>query len=324
MAEILKPSRRDLLKYSAGVGAALLAGLPRSAMAQTFPSEAINWMVQGDPGGTPDISTRIVEPRLSKILNVPIGVENVPGADGRVARARLYNAKKDGYTMLTDNSNSTVLGELFYDGAYVSEEFEPIYGWERTGYQLCVKKGSPIQTFQDLERETKKRRVVAGTIGLGSDSHLQMLLISEQLGMPMSLVHFEGSGEAYAALLGDHIEVAIAGAGSGSRNAETLHFLCVTNTVREFALPNVPTIVELGYKVDVLVRIWFAMTSPGVPEERVQILSAALEEAFKDEQVKEQLAKAGVSPTVVPRAEIRPSIVKFKESAIKFKDLMTK
>jgi tripartite-type tricarboxylate transporter receptor subunit TctC len=125
-------------------------------------------------------------------------------------------------------------------------------------------------------------------------------------------------------VLGNHIEVTIGGAGSGARNKETLDFLCVTNTEREYALPDVPTIGELGYKVDVLIRIWFAMTSPGVPEERLQILSAAFEQAFKDPTIKEQLAKAGVSPIVVPRNEIRPALVKFKESAIKFKDLMTK
>lgn len=322
MTKTFGTTRRRLLGGMAAAGAAATLGWGGSARANTFPARDINWLVYQAPGGSLDTTTRIIQPVLAQKLGVALPVENLTGAGGRIARARLTNARADGYTIMTDNSNTVVLGELFFDGPYDSLAFEPIFGWERAGYQICVVKDSPIRTFQDLYDLSQTRRVTVADIGHGGDSHLQLLIMREQLGMDLQLVHFSGSSEAYAALLGGHVDAAMAGAGSGARNIDNLHFLGVTNPDREFALPDVPSFKEQGFDFDIIIRTWYAHTTPGVPEERIQILADAFAAAFEDEAMVAQQNAAGISGVPVPREVIKQELEAFKAQAIRFQDLL--
>src|SRR4029450_9179371 len=92
-------------------------------------------------------------------------------------------------------------------------------------WHLWLKKDSPIQTFQQFVDECRKRRVVVGTIGRSGSSHIQLAALQKELNLPFGMVHFEGSGKAYPAVMGGHVDAAISGPGSGSRMRERLHVL---------------------------------------------------------------------------------------------------
>ena len=161
---------------------------------------------------------------ISRSNGIKTNLEYVLGAGGRVARSKLFTARPDGYVMMTESAPGGAIDEVIGRAGYKASEFIAIYGWSVVSWQLCVKKDSPIQTFQQFVDECKKRRVVVGTIGRSGSSHIQLAALQKELNLPFGMVHFEGSGKAYPAVLGGHVDAAISGPGSGSRMRDSLHF----------------------------------------------------------------------------------------------------
>jgi tripartite-type tricarboxylate transporter receptor subunit TctC len=320
--------RRDFLaqagKAALGVTAASSAGpLVSSAMAQEkFPAHEVNWIIYQAPGGSLDTTARIIQPYLEK-AGVKTTLDYVLGAGGRVARSKLYTGKPDGYAMMTESAPGAAIDEFIGRANFKASDFPPIYGWSVVGWQICVKKDSPIRTFQNLVDECKKRRVVIGTIGRGASSHIQLAAIQKQLDLPFGVAHFDGSGKVYPAVLGGHIDAAISGPGSGSRMQDSLHFLAVTGEHREKALPDVPTLIELGFNVTPIDQIWYAMATPKTPADRLAALSAAFEKAFADKALTEQMEKAGESIVLLKRPEIEKMVAQQSEVIDKYKELLT-
>jgi tripartite-type tricarboxylate transporter receptor subunit TctC len=320
--------RRDFLakagKAALGVTAASSAGpFASSALGQEkFPAHEINWIIYQAPGGSLDTTARIIQPYLEK-AGVKTTLDYVLGAGGRVARTKLHTAKPDGYAMMTESAPGAAIDEFIGRASFKAKDFPPIYGWSVVGWQICVKKDSPIRTFENLVDECKKRRVVIGTIGRGASSHIQLAAIQKQLDLPFGVAHFDGSGKVYPAVLGGHIDAAISGPGSGSRMQDSLHFLAVTGKHRESALPDVPTLTELGFKVTPIDQIWYAMATPKTPADRIDALSAAFEKAFSDKALIEQMTKAGESITLLKRPEIEKMVAQQSEVIDKYKDLLT-
>jgi tripartite-type tricarboxylate transporter receptor subunit TctC len=319
--------RRGFLRNAArgALGAAAAGGIGpwgSSVRAQeAFPSRDINWIIYQAPGGSIDTTARIIQPFLEK-NGVKTGLEYVLGAGGRVARTKLFTARPDGYVMMTESAPGGAIDEVIGRASYKANDFPPIYGWSVVSWQLCVKKDSPIQTFQQFVDECKKRRVVVATIGRSGSSHIQLAALQKELNLPFGMVHFEGSGKAYPAVMGGHVDAAISGPGSGSRMRDSLHFLAVTGETREKALPDVPTLTELGFRVTPIDQIWYAMATPKVPDDRLAILSAAFAKAFEDKLLWEQMEKAGEYLKLLTRAQVADMVGKQAEVIDRYKDLL--
>jgi tripartite-type tricarboxylate transporter receptor subunit TctC len=304
-----------------GIGAA--GGMPgNSAFAQEkFPARDIGWIIYQAPGGSIDTTARVIQPYLEK-NGVKTNLDYVIGAGGRVARTKLHTARPDGYLMMTESAPGGAIDEVIGRASYKASDFIPIYGWSVVSWQLCVKKDSPIRTFQQFVDECRKRRVVVGTIGRSGSSHIQLAALQKELNLPFGMVHFEGSGKAYPAVMGGHIDAAISGPGSGSRMRENLHFLAVTGEEREKALPDVPTLKELGFAVTPIDQIWYAMATPKVPDERIVILGNAFAKAFEDKMLWEQMEKVGEYLKLLTRPQIEVMVRKQSDVIEKYKDLL--
>jgi tripartite-type tricarboxylate transporter receptor subunit TctC len=163
---------------------------------------------------------------------------------------------------------------------------------------------------------------VVATIGRGGSSHIQLAAIQRELDIPMGMVHFEGSGKAYPAVMGGHVDAAISGPGSGSRQRDSLHFLGVTGEIREKALPDVPTLKEQGFAVTPIDQIWYAMTTPKVPDERIAVLSDAFDKEFKDPMLWEQMEKVGEFLRLLSRPQIEQMVAKQAIEIEKYKDVL--
>jgi tripartite-type tricarboxylate transporter receptor subunit TctC len=224
--------------------------------------------------------------------------------------------------MMTESAPGGAIDEVIGRAGYKASEFIPIFGWSVVSWQLCVKKDSPIQTFQQFADECKKRRVVVGTIGRSGSSHIQLAALQKELNLPFGMVHFEGSGKAYPAVLGGHVDAAISGPGSGSRMRDSLHFLAVTGEEREKALPDVPTLKELGFAVTPIDQIWYAMATPKVPDDRIAVLSSAFAKAFEDKMLWEQMQKAGEYLKLLTGRQAGDMVRKQAEVIEKYKDLL--
>ena len=105
--------------------------------------------------------------------------------------------------------------------------------------------------------------------------------------------------------------------------AESLHFLCVTGDHREPSLPDVPTLKEQGFNVTPVDQLWYAMATPKVPDDRIQILINAFETAFKDDALNTQMKKAGESIRLLTRPQIEEILAKQNDAIVRFKDLLT-
>ncbi|HKC32840.1 MAG TPA: tripartite tricarboxylate transporter substrate-binding protein, partial [Xanthobacteraceae bacterium] len=249
-------------------------------------------------------------------------LDYVLGAGGRVARTKLFTARPDGYMMMSESAPGAAVDEVIGRTSYKASLFIPVFGWSVVSWQLCVAKDSPIRTFQNFVDECKKRRVVVATIGRGGSSHIQLAAIQRELDIPFGMVHFEGSGKAYPAVMGGHVDAAISGPGSGSRQRDSLHFLAVTGETREKALPDVPTLKEQGFAVTPIDQIWYAMATPKVPDDRIAVLAGAFDKAFKDPTLWEQMEKVGEFLRLLSRPQIEQMVARQAIEIEKYKDVL--
>src|SRR6266511_1857990 len=315
-------SGMDRRRFLAGAGAAAAGAIASPAVAQErFPAREVNWIIYQAPGGSIDTTARIIQPYLEK-NGVKTSLDYVLGAGGRVARSKLYTARPDGYVMMTESAPGGAIDEVIGRAGYKASEFIAIFGWSVVSWQLCVKKDSPIQTFQQFVDECNKRRVVVGTIGRSGSSHIQLAALQKELNLPFGMVHFEGSGKAYPAVLGGHVDAAISGPASGSRMRDSLHFLGVTGREREKALPDVPTLKEQGFAVTPIDQFWYAMVTPKVPEDRIAILSNAFAKAFEDKMLWEQMQKLGEHLKLLTGAQVEQMVKQQAEVIERYKELL--
>jgi tripartite-type tricarboxylate transporter receptor subunit TctC len=307
--------RRELM---GAVAAALGAG---PAAAQTrFPSRELTWLIYQAPGGSLDLTARIIQPPLAE-AGVRTNLDYAIGAGGRIARTRLLRAQPDAYTIMTESSPGAVMDEVLGNAEYKALDFVPIFGWSIIGWQFCVKKDSPMRTFGDFVNEARRRRVTMGTIGRSGSSHLQVEIVKRRLGLNFDVVHFEGSGRAYPALLGGHIDVACSGPASGSRQRDSLHFLGVTRA--EPALPDVPTLASQGFpQIESADQMWYAMTTPGSSATRVARLEEAFTKAFENADLLDRMKRAGESITPLPSARVREIVAQHLRLVEENKELM--
>lgn len=302
-------TRRDLLTSATGFGAAVAAsGLNLTAAeADTYPSQEIRWIIYQSPGGLIDGSTRAAQPFL-KQQGFDSRIEYVRGASGRIARKQLFRSQPDGYTLMTEASPEEVLGEVVYGAEYKVAEFQPVFGWFVNAFNIYVPKASSIKTFADFIKEAKSRTVTIGTLGKGGPSHLQLAVLREKLGLKLQFVHFQGGAPAHSAVLGNHIEAAIGGSTSSSW-IDTVSFLAVFRAGRDPALPDIPTVAELGYTITPINEVIYANTGPKVPADHIAKLADAFAKAFNDPEHIKLQKSLGVYPTLMTSADLKKIII---------------
>jgi tripartite-type tricarboxylate transporter receptor subunit TctC len=264
-----------------------------------------------------DLTIRAVQPFLAA-QGVRTQLDYAVGGGGNVARMAIYTAAPDGYTMMADSAPSTPLGEVVTHAAFKTSEIEPIYGWSIEGWQICTQKGGAIKNLKDLVALSQTRPIVAGSIGRGGASHLQLILLRQATGMKMNIVHFSGSAQAYPQVIGGNIDIACTGPGSASRSAEQLQFVCIFRP-QEPALPGVISARAQGYDVASIDQVWYSQTTPKVPEDRLLRLEAAFQAACQAPGFAEAQAKAGIlSVEPVSRARLRHILDDGYELAVKY------
>jgi tripartite-type tricarboxylate transporter receptor subunit TctC len=208
---------------------------------------------------------------------------------------------------MTEASPEEVLGEVIYGAEYKVADFQPVYGWYRNAFNICVLKNSPFKTFADLVKVAKTRKVTIGTLGKGGPSHLQLAILNSKLGLQLQLVHFDGGAPAYTAVAGGHIEAAVGGSTSVQWSS-TVNFLVVFRDGRDPALPDVPTAKESGYDITPVNEVIYANAGPKVPADRIKKLSDAFAAALADPAAIEAQKKLGIYVTPITPPELRKSI----------------
>jgi tripartite-type tricarboxylate transporter receptor subunit TctC len=289
------------------------------ALAQTYPTRSITMVVPFAAGGPTDVLARILAQRMSQSLGQQIIVENVTGAGGTLGAARVAKAAPDGYTMVMGNLGTHAASVGLYKNLSYDPRtsFEPVMLASTTPMVLLANKDLPVKTLQDVIALARTRQLNCGNAGVGSISHLTMLLFDKLAQIKVQHVPYRGLSQAMNDLLGGQIDLMFDQVISASPHiaAGDVRPIAVTGRVRAAAIPDVPTTIEGGLP-ELETTAWSALFFPkGTSKEIVSRVNAAMGEAMDDKDVVVHLAKLG-SDVPAPDARTPEALGKLVRSEI--------
>jgi len=290
-------------------GAALGAALAFGAAAQTFPSRPITLVVPFAAGGPSDAIGRLVALSMSQTLGQQVVIENVAGAGGTAGAARVAKAEPDGHTLLIHHLALPAGPALYKNLAYDTRTaFEPI-GLVNTGpMALISRKDFPAKTAKDLFAHLKEKgpAVNIAHAGVGSNSHICAVMLSQAVGFKPTYVSYRGTGPAMNDIVGGQVDVLCDQSTTAVPQIEANAVIghAVTSGERLAVLKDVPTSAEAGLPA-LDMTIWHGLYAPaGTPKDRIATLHAALQKAVGDPMIVERFAAVGTQ--VYPASERSP------------------
>ena len=285
---------------TAALAAALLAAAwPSPVPAQSdYPAHTVTMIVPFPPGGVADITARPLAEVMGRTLKQAVVVENKAGAGGGVGMAYVAKAKPDGYTLLLALSSISIIPEadkvLGREPMFLLSQLVPIARFTADPTVLAVRADSPYKSVADLVEAARR---APGTIPYGSSGnygtmHVPMEMLTAASGTKMLHVPFTGAGPAVVALLGGQVEALSTGPSTvmGHVRGGKVRVLATWGEARHPALPDVPTLKELGY--DAQFSQWTGLFAPaGTPEPVVAKLREAARAAVADPTFQSALAR---------------------------------
>jgi tripartite-type tricarboxylate transporter receptor subunit TctC len=301
------PSRRQLLRLAAA--AAALPVLPRLAQAQAFPTRTITIVEPFAAGGPLDTIGRILAERMKISLGQPVVIENVPGASGTLALARVVRAAPDGYTISHGSTPTHVFtGAIFKLSFDLERDFQPISLLGTAPLLIVIKKSLPANDLKEFIAWLKANpdKASQGTGGVAATSHLAGKFFQQVTGTRFALVPYRGAGPAMQDLIAGQIDLMIDPAANTLPHARAgrIKALAVTAKTRMLAAPDIPTVDEAGLP-GFHVENWQGFFAPrGTPRPIIDTLNAAAVETLADRAVRARLHDLGQE--IFPRAQQTP------------------
>lgn len=299
----------SLLAGLAALGYATLA-LAQGA-AQTFPNRIVRIVVGFPPGGSSDVSARLVAERMSEEWKQPVIVDNKPGAGATIAAAFVAAAPPDGYTLLhvgpgTHAISSAVYPNLSYDAV---KSFAGVGQLALSPFVVVVSSASSVTTMRELLdlAKTKPGQVSYSSSGSGAGPHLVTEIIASATGVKFLHVPFKGAAPAAAAVLAGQVDFSMSDSASAIPHIQSgkVRALAVTTASPSPLYRGVPTVAEAavpGFEYPSAVGI---LAPAGTPREVILKVNAALNRALANESVRNRLNGLGfeASPTTAGEFE---------------------
>jgi tripartite-type tricarboxylate transporter receptor subunit TctC len=294
------PSRRAVLRAAGGVMAvAATSSLgARRAQAAGYPERPVRIIVPFAPAGPTDIMARILSQHLGDALGGTVIVENKPGAGGNIGIGQAARAEPDGYTLLLTSSAYVVNPGLYATIPYdPHKDFAPIAELGTSPNVILANPKFGINSITELIARAKANpdELNYAGPGIGTTPHLSGELFKIVSGVQMTHVPFSGAGPAIQAIVSGTTQIAFAALPPAHPHiaAGALKALAVTGTHRWFDLPDVPTMVELGYKDFVSDTFQGFLAPAKTAPDIIGLLSTKSLEILKRPAISEQLRKSG-------------------------------
>jgi len=238
--------------------------LATPARAQTFPSRPITIQIAFPAGGATDVQMRSFAEAASRAFGQQVIVDNRPGGGGTLPALNMRNTRPDGYTVAQFPLPAMRLPFMQRMAFNPRTDFTPII--HLTGYlfMICVRTESPYRTWADLVADARRRpgEVKIGNTGANGTPHLTLIDLAAREGIEVLHVPFRGEGDAVPAMIGGHIDASGTGSGVLQLIADgRLRALNVWSPSRSPKLPDVPTLLELGYQ-DMVVTSPYGLVGP--------------------------------------------------------------
>src|SRR5947208_8388362 len=301
--------RRTAFTFLAGVAGCALAAatppsIPRSVFAQAYPARPINLIVPFPPGGNTDIMARALQNELGKALGQTVIVVNKGGAAGTLGLIDLSRAAPDGYTIALAPNNPLTAQPHVQKLPYTMESFRYVCLSYFAPYVLIAGPQAPFKSFGEFVAfaKAKPEILIYGHAGLASQPHLGMLAVLKAIGADGLGVPFTGAGPMAQALLGGTV-MAITETPAVA-TASNLPILAALADTRIAALPDVPTMAELGYPATSFTA-GGVIAPGGTPPAVVATLEKACADATARAEYKAIPARLNVDPRYLPAEAFR-------------------
>jgi len=243
----LAPTRRVTL----ALGSALLAA-PAIAQTARFPERPVELVVGFAPGGGTDLTIRTFARFLEPRLGGPVVVINRPGAGGEVMMAAVARARPDGHMLGAITMPGLLTIPIERSAQFKLDDFVGVGLLATDPNAMTVHAASPWRTIGDLIEAARREpgKLNFASSGVGSDDHLQLVLLQAAAGIEMTHVTFQGSGPIRSALLGRQLEVVGLNVGEVVGAPDNMRMLAQAGPARSRFAPNVPTFREQGLAVE--------------------------------------------------------------------------
>jgi len=280
------------------LGATVL--LPAAAAAQeNYPAHPIRLMVGFQPGSASDVGARISAQKISQLLGQSVIVDNRPGASSNIAAKAVAGAAPDGYTLffctVANIINSAARGAAVVD---IGRDMGSVGMIGAVPNLLVLNPALNVDTLPALIAllKSKPGQITYGTAGTGSSLHMAAELFSVMAGVKMLHVPYQGSAAAVTDLLGGQTQLMFAPTSTvlAYVKAGRLKALASTGSRRTAAVPELPTLDELGLK-GFESSVWYGIIGPlGLPPKVTATLEAAISAAVAAPEVQAQFAAQGI------------------------------
>lgn len=301
--------------------AATTAALLSGASAEEFPSRPITILVPFAAGGPIDTTTRIIADRMRESLGQTIVIENVGGAAGSLAAARVAKAAPDGYTLITGIWGTHVANGAIYRLPYdLQADFAPVALLSSNPLLIVSSKKTPANNLQELVAWLKANpdKATQGTSGVGSVGHIGGVFFQKITGTRFQFVPYRGLAPAMQDLMAGTIDLMFDTPATSlpQVKAGNIRAYAVTSKSRIASAPDIPTVDEAGLP-NLHISTWTAFFAPkGTPKEIVAKLTAAAIAALKEPNVQKRLAEVG-QDIYPPEQQTAEYLEKFQDEEIK-------
>ena len=291
----MKLPRRNFLHLAAG--AAALPVVSRVARAQTYPTRPITMIVPFPPGGSTDVTARVLAERMRPLLGQPVIIENVGGAGGSIGVGRLARAAPEGYTIDLGQWDTHV-GNIVYPLTYdLQKDFEPI-GLVSINPQLMVaRKNFPANDLKELVAWMKAHPGEAKFSNITAASQVSGLLLQQLTDTRLQLIPYRGAGPAMTDLIsGQVLDVMVAQAAVTLPQVRGGTIKAIANLAaqRSPTMPDIPTSDETGVP-GLYMPGWFGLFAPkGTPRDIIIKLNGAMVQTLADPGVRARFGELGL------------------------------
>lgn len=280
------------------------ASVGSASLAADYPNRPLRLIVPFAPGGSTDIVARLVAEAMHPALGQSLVIENRAGAGGMIGAEQVARAAADGYTLGLGSISTLAVNPVVLSASRVHplEDFAPVVALASIPSVFSVHPSLGVRSFADFVRQGRSQPGdwTAGSSGVGSIGHVILEALNQDLGLQIRHIPYKGMGPVVNSALSGETQVLSDQYPSSAAHVQAgrLVPIAVAAEQRLPALPNVPTLTELGYPaLNDLAITWFGLVAPaGTPPERVQLLNRAANAALAGPALRAQLAQLGVQP----------------------------
>jgi len=313
------------IQFLQAIAAMLCMAGTSASLAQGYPTKPIRLIVPFPAGGATDLFARTLSQKMGEKLGTTLVIDNKPGAGGAIGSDTAAKAAADGYTLLLATTSTHSIGpwinpKLPYDTVH---DFTPIGHVGDAPSIMLVPNSSPAKTVREWIDYAKKNpgKLNYASSGNGTIVQLTAELFKSQAGVFVTHIPYKGTALAIPDLISGKVDVLFDSLPTGMPHVRDgrLRALGVTSLKRSPLAPELPPIADTlpGFESNT----WFGLYGPkALPAEMVTRINTAANQALADPEVRDKLARLGISPTTSTPAQFASMVA---EDAAKWKKIIT-